>query len=77
MTPLEALKYLQVLLPEWKYIAMDESGEWFIYKDAPELDGDCWLSEGECDAINSPAIKFEGDRKESLFTTEANNNAST
>lgn len=40
------------LKPEWKYAAMDESGEWCFYKDVPERGEDAWYG-GDWVAIQS------------------------
>lgn len=35
-----------VLKPEWRWLAMDKGGAWYLYKSRPKPDGDVWVLGG-------------------------------
>lgn len=70
MTPLEALKLLQHEFPWAKHIYLDKYGNWYISKNKPISGIDCWIRYDRYKLIVNPHIDYQGDWKDSRFTTE-------
>jgi len=71
LTPLEALKHLQVLTDAFEYIAMDKNGKWFVYDSKPYIHWaiSYWEYDKHMLELENANIKYDGDWKDSLFTT--------